>query len=152
MSTNGRVVEHRPGHYRVGRSGFRRAIVTLFDTALTFQTRLSGSEWAETLRHREQSAVGRQECAICERGRRLGAIAKRRSLHAGCSAERSQGLRAKRSLQELLDTGPVTITRQTATRGRNRGKPRLDKYGRTLGVFILEVCPRESRACGSPAF
>jgi endonuclease YncB( thermonuclease family) len=57
------------------------------------------------------------------------------TVHAGCWAERSQGLRAKRRLQELLDTGPVKITRQTVTRGRNRGKPRLDKYGRILGVL-----------------
>ena len=47
MTVNGRVGEHRPGDYRLGRSGFRRAILGLFDTALTFQTRMSGSEWAE---------------------------------------------------------------------------------------------------------
>ena len=47
MTINVRVGEHRPGDYRVGRSAFRRAILGLFDTALAFQTRLSGSEWAE---------------------------------------------------------------------------------------------------------
>ena len=53
---------------------------------------------------------------------------------AACSAERSQGLRAQRRLQDLLNAGPVSIARQLVTRGPNKSKPKLDKYKRTLGV------------------
>jgi micrococcal nuclease len=53
---------------------------------------------------------------------------------AACAAERSHGLRAQRRLQELLNAGPVSLTRQRVTRGPNKGKLRLDKYKRTLGV------------------
>jgi endonuclease YncB( thermonuclease family) len=52
---------------------------------------------------------------------------------AACAAERSQGLRAQRRLQELLNTGPVAISRQRVTRGPNKGELKRDKYKQTLG-------------------
>jgi hypothetical protein len=50
-------------------------------------------------------------------------------------------------LQKFLDTGQVTISRQTVTRDRSRGRPRLDKYGRTLGV--LRVGGRDVATTGA---
>ena len=100
--------------------------------ALTLAALLVVTSSADAQRYR---AIDGDTIGIGSEHLRIVGLDTPETVHAGCWAERSQGLRAKRRLQELLDTGPVKITRQTVTRGRNRGKPRLDKYGRTLGVL-----------------
>jgi terminase, large subunit len=42
-----RISNHRRGDYRSGRKAFRGSALELFDSALQFQPRISGSEWAE---------------------------------------------------------------------------------------------------------
>jgi micrococcal nuclease len=92
--------------------------------------------WAVALPSAAQSyrAIDGDTVAIGSEDLRIVGLDTPETKFAACSAERSQGLRAQRRLQELLSAGPVSITRQRVTRGPNRGKPKLDKYKRTLGV------------------
>lgn len=47
MSIAERISQHKRGDYSAGRRLWRRHVVDLFDSALRFQPRMSGSEWAE---------------------------------------------------------------------------------------------------------
>lgn len=47
-TTAERISQHKRGDYHLGLEEYRRSLDTLFDQALTFRAKMSGSEWAET--------------------------------------------------------------------------------------------------------